>query len=89
MSERPSTGVPHQDWSGSDVVWSITSLLVAGPAVWGGVGYGADRWFGTSAFLPFGIVVGFVLAFYLIWVRHIRETDGAGPGRHPEQEDLR
>ena len=89
-SDRPpGTGAPRQDWSGSDVVWSITSLLVAGPAVWGGIGYGADRLLGTFAFLPVGLVVGFATAFYIIWVRYIRETDGVGLGRGPEQEDRR
>lgn len=90
MSDRSvSTAVPANDWSGSDVVWSITSLLVAGPAVWGGIGYGADRLLGTSAFLPVGLVVGFAAAFYIVWVRYIRETDGVGLGRGPEQEDRR
>ena len=90
-SARTSSGAPPQSgWAGSDAVWSVVSLLAAGPAVWGGVGYLLDGWLGTPAFTPAGVVLGSVLAFYVIWVRFFAEPqDGGGPGPRPEQEDLR
>ena len=37
---------------GSDQVWGLISTLVAGPAVWGGIGYGVDRLTDLAVFLP-------------------------------------
>lgn len=54
---------------GSDQVWGLISTLVGGPAVWGGIGYGVDRLADTSAFTPIGVVVGFVTAFYVVYVK--------------------
>lgn len=54
---------------GSDQVWGLISTLVGGPAVWGGIGYGVDRLADTSAFLPIGVVVGFVTSFYIVYVK--------------------
>ena len=60
---------------GSDQVWGLISTLVGGPAVWGGIGYGLDLLAGTAVFLPFGVVVGFVTGFYIVYVK--TKTDGA------------
>lgn len=54
---------------GSDQVWGLISTLVGGPAVWGGIGYGVDRLADTEVFLPFGVVVGFVTSFYIVYVK--------------------
>lgn len=82
---------------GSDAAWSIVSTLISGPLVWGLVGAGADRWLGTSVLLPVGLVLGFVLAFYVVHVRFFRDPahlpeqlhdTRTGPPRGPaEQED--
>ncbi len=54
---------------GESLVWGLISTLVGGPAVWGAIGYGADRLLDTSAFLPIGVVVGFVTSFYIVYVK--------------------
>lgn len=54
---------------GESQVWGLISTLVGGPAVWGAIGYGADRLLDTSAFLPIGVVVGFVTSFYIVYVK--------------------
>lgn len=54
---------------GSELVWGLISTLVAGPAVWGAVGYGVDRAADTSVFTPVGVVVGFVTAFYVVYAK--------------------
>ena len=54
---------------GSDQVWGLISTLVAGPAVWGGIGYGVDRLADTGVFTPLGVVVGFVTAFYIVYAK--------------------
>ena len=54
---------------GESQVWGLISTLVGGPAVWGAIGYGADRLLDTSVFLPVGVVVGFVTSFYIVYVK--------------------
>lgn len=54
---------------GESLVWGLISTLVGGPAVWGAIGYGADRLLDTAVFLPIGVVVGFVTSFYIVYVK--------------------
>jgi F0F1-type ATP synthase assembly protein I len=58
---------------GANQVWGLISTLVAGPAVWGAIGYGVDRLLDTSAVLPIGVVVGFVTSFYIVYVKTSRQ----------------
>ncbi|MBF8191019.1 AtpZ/AtpI family protein [Nonomuraea sp. K274] len=51
-------------------MWAIPSQLLAGMAVYGGVGWLLDRWLDTSAFFPIGVVLGVVLAVYLVYRKH-------------------
>ena len=54
----------------------MVSTLVAGPLVWGGGGMLIDSLVGTTRiFLPLGIVLGFVVSFYIVYVRFGRETE--------------
>jgi len=65
--ERPAAGI-------HDAAWSITSYLLSGMLVWGGVGWLVDRWIGQAVlFFPIGVVVGIVAALYLVHVRFDRE----------------
>ena len=54
-------------------VWGLISTLVAGPAVWGGIGYLVDRAADTAVFLPVGVAVGFVTSFYVVYVKTSRQ----------------
>jgi ATP synthase protein I len=54
----------------------MVSTLVAGPRVWGGIGMLIDSLVGTTRiFLPLGIVLGFFVSFYIVYVRFGRETE--------------
>lgn len=69
---------------GSDQVWGLISTLVAGPAVWGGIGYGVDRLTDLEVFLPIGVVVGFVTSFYVVYAR-TRDQPSTPTDLHPPQ----
>ena len=61
-------------WEGYGTAWSIIGTLLAGLAVWGGVGFLVDRLVGTHAvFLAIGLVIGAVGGVYLVIVRYGRE----------------
>jgi F0F1-type ATP synthase assembly protein I len=59
---------------GYGTAWSIIGTLLAGLAVWGGIGFLIDRLTGLHAvFLSIGLVVGAVGGVYLVIVRYGRE----------------
>lgn len=72
MSEGPPSTPSGRPSSGASDGWAVLSTLIAGLAVWGGIGYGLDRALGTSAFLPVGALLGIVCAIYLVYVRYGR-----------------
>ncbi len=53
-----------------DVYTGVLSRLLAGPLGVGAIGWGLDRWLGTSFLLPTAILVGMALALYVIWLRY-------------------
>lgn len=58
---------------GEGVAWSVMSTLVAGPVLYGVIGWGIDVLVGTSrVFTALGVLVGFVLSFYIVYARHGR-----------------
>jgi ATP synthase protein I len=57
----------------ADAAWSSISYILAGMAVYGGLGWLIDRWTGHSTlFLPIGVIVGVALSLVLVYVRHGR-----------------
>ncbi|WP_166348751.1 hypothetical protein [Phytoactinopolyspora limicola] len=82
MSERAH--LPH---GGESIVWHIMGTLIAGPTLYGLLGFGVDRFADVSFGLPTGIVIGFVLSGYIIYKRYGREaypspdTNGEDPER--------
>ena len=82
---------------GADIVWSIISLLVAGPVAWAGIGWLVDRVAGTSVGVPIGVVLGFVGSLYLVYMKYGREapapptapTTPPDPTPRPDLGDLR
>jgi F0F1-type ATP synthase assembly protein I len=59
---------------GQDVAFSALGSLLAGPIVWGGVGFLLDRWLGTGrTFTAIGVVVGSLTAFYIVYLRFGRD----------------
>lgn len=59
---------------GANQVWGLICTLVAGPALWGAVGYGVDSAADTAVFTPIGVVVGFLTSFYIVYTKAIRPT---------------
>jgi F0F1-type ATP synthase assembly protein I len=59
---------------GEAVAWSALGSLLAGPLVWGGIGYLADQWLGTGRVLTaIGVVGGSLTAFYIVYLRFGRD----------------
>jgi ATP synthase protein I len=58
-------------WAGMSTGWAITSTLVAGMVVWGGVGLLLDRLVGTShVFLALGVILGAAGGTYIVYLRY-------------------
>ncbi|MFI6599811.1 AtpZ/AtpI family protein [Nonomuraea sp. NPDC050536] len=56
----------------ADAMWSIPSYLLAGMAIYGGLGWLLDRWLGLSALFPIGVVFGVMLSGYLAYRKFSR-----------------
>jgi F0F1-type ATP synthase assembly protein I len=76
-SGRAAKTTTQQDMSrGMGEAWTALSTLIAGIAVWGAIGFGIDRLFGTwPGFFAGGVIVGNFLATYLIYMKslHVEE----------------
>lgn len=55
---------------GYNTGYAVLGTLIAGMAVWGGIGALLDHWLGTAAFLPIGVIVGVAASIYLIVVKY-------------------
>jgi F0F1-type ATP synthase assembly protein I len=68
---------PRNVWEGYSAAWAIIGTLAAGIAVWGGLGYLADRLLGFRwPFFTLGIVLGAAGGIYLVYLRYGREDHG-------------
>ena len=56
-----------------NALWSILGYLLSGLLFWGGVGWGLDKWLGTSYLLLVGLLLGMGASLYLVWLRFGRE----------------
>ncbi len=54
----------------SEMWTKVVGYMLAGPLLYGGIGWAADHWLGTSFILPVGIIAGLALSLYLIWFRY-------------------
>jgi F0F1-type ATP synthase assembly protein I len=69
-TDQPGDGPPGRE---PNPGWSIISYLIAGMAVYGGLGWLIGRWTGYSAVLfPVGLLVGLGLALTLVIFRYGR-----------------
>ncbi|MBU6352461.1 MAG: hypothetical protein KJS67_00300 [Actinomycetales bacterium] len=70
MSEKdPGPRKPSED----NAFWTIFGYMLSGLLIWGGIGYGLDRWLHTGYFLLGGLLLGMGSALYLIWLRFVRQ----------------
>lgn len=61
----------------SDMAWRSVSYLIAGLLMYGGIGWVLGHLFGhQEAFIAVGLVLGIVLALYLIYARVSAMTPG-------------
>ena len=72
--------------SGSDdVAWIAVSHLVAGIALYGGLGWLVGRWLGNQAlFIAGGVLIGVAFALYLMFAR-LRATGSAPETQRQDQ----
>ena len=54
----------------ADAAWGVPGYLLAGMALYGGLGWLLDRWLGTSWIVLVGLLAGSALAMYVIWLRY-------------------
>lgn len=50
--------------------WNAVSLIIAGVAVWGGIGWIVAQWLDNKLFTMAGLLLGAGAAMYLVWVRY-------------------
>lgn len=58
--------------SETDAGFRVLSILIAGLAFYGGLGWLLDSWLQTSWMLPVGIIVGMAAGVYLVIARYGR-----------------
>ena len=68
----PAPGPPRASRDANEA-WSILSYLISGMAFWGFVGWALVRWTGWTLLFPVFLIFGILVAFYLIWIRYLRE----------------
>jgi ATP synthase protein I len=56
----------------TDLANAVLAYLLAGPAGFGLLGFGLDRWLGTVFLLPTGVMLGMAASMYVIWLRYGR-----------------
>lgn len=68
--DGPEEAQRAADRRDSEMWTKVVGYLLAGPLLYGGIGWGLDHWLGTSFLLPVGVIGGFALSLYLIWFRY-------------------
>jgi len=56
-----------------NALWSIVGYLLSGLMIWGGIGWGLDRWLGTAYLVLVGMLLGAGSSIYLVWLRFGRD----------------
>ncbi|NYG60585.1 F0F1-type ATP synthase assembly protein I [Nocardioides daedukensis] len=49
--------------------WHAFGYITSGVFVYGALGWGLDRWLGTSYLVAIGILLGAVFGIYMTWAR--------------------
>lgn len=81
MSQQdPPSGSPERGPQGDP--WHAFGYVVSGVAVYGFVGWWADRWLGTSFLVAIGILLGATLGIYLTISRFDALPRSARPRDH-------
>jgi len=67
-SERSASAAARV--SSESLATSVLAYLISGPVLFGGAGWGLDRWLGTGFFVVIGLLAGMGLSLYVIWLRY-------------------
>jgi F0F1-type ATP synthase assembly protein I len=59
--------------SEDNAFWTIFGYMLSGLLIWGGIGWGLDRWLNAGFFLLAGLLLGMGSALYLVWLRFGRK----------------
>ena len=79
MSQQsPPPAIPDDDRPKGDP-WHAFSYIVSGVAVYGVLGWLADRWLGTAFLVAVGILVGAAFGIYMTFAR-FNTTGSPAPG---------
>ncbi len=54
--------------------YGVLSYILAGLLLYGGLGFLADRWWGTRFLTPVGLILGLATSVYVIYKRYGRAT---------------
>jgi len=76
---QQSTPPASPDDQPSGDPWHAFGYVVSGVAVYGVLGWLADRWLGTSFLVAIGILVGAGIGIYMTFARFNRGVPGTGP----------
>ena len=76
---QQSTPPASPDDSPSGDPWHAFGYVVSGVAVYGALGWLADRWLGTSFLVAIGILVGAAIGIFMTFARFNRGVPGTGP----------
>ena len=69
---------PRDSWAGMSTGLAITATMLAGPSVWGAIGYLIDRLAGTGkVFTAIGMIVGAIGAGYIVYLRYGKDSNRA------------
>lgn len=69
-------------WRGAGDAWTKVAELLTATAVWGAIGFGLDRLFGTWPVLfTIGALVGHATGIYILWHRMKLESERARRNR--------
>ena len=79
MTRQNPSSAPHDESPAGDP-WHAFGYLVSGVAVYGFLGWLADRWLGTSFLVVVGILLGAGFGLYMTFARFNRPPE-------PEQRD--
>ncbi|MGZ4121074.1 MAG: AtpZ/AtpI family protein [Actinomycetota bacterium] len=77
MRQRIAGGSERVSWRSAGDAWNLLSEFISAIGVWGAIGYGLDRWFGTWPILfVIGTLVGYVAGVWILLWR-TKQTGGA------------
>jgi ATP synthase protein I len=62
--------VAEQNRRAQNQAWDAFSLIAAGVAFWGGMGWLVSEWLDNRIFMMLGLLLGAFGALYLVWVRY-------------------